>query len=207
MKNTSFLLSLLIALAYVAGFSTNAVLAQEKELLKGSETIKFEQITDNTQCFVFNQFIIRTVSSEDVGENISIYKRGETNVATNGCKAKSPLLFTIKNPDANYFLGLSGDFLFIDSGTGADSRGLEIYNLKSRKSVFTAEYHDSIKLVTSADLRFDKVSAKSGAIKSCKQAAKIKRDGMSIGWVQDTELNLLTLKSKPVGALRCVALQ
>jgi hypothetical protein len=207
MKKIYLLLSLIFTMFGLFGFSAKAALSQESQLLAGSEKVKFEKNTETAKCFVFNQYIIKTNSGEDVGEDISIYKRGDKTAATNGCPVKSPLLFTIKNPDSNYFLGLAGDFLFIDSGTGPDSRGLEIYNLKSRKSIFTSEYHDSIKLITGDTLRFDKISGKNGLLKNCKQAAKIKRDGMSVGWVQDTQLNLKTLKASSVGALRCVALQ
>ena len=166
-----------------------------------------ETKTDTTQCFVFNQYVVKTASGEDVGENISVYKRAGSTNANAGCKAKNALLFTIKNPDANYFIGLAGNYLFIDSGTGADVRGLEIYNLTTRKSVFSGDYHDSVKLLQDRFVMFDKISAKKGILKNCKQAAEIKRNGSIPGWVQDTKLDLQTMKTTPVGALRCYAME
>lgn len=196
-----------VLLFLIIGFSTNAVFAQDEALMKGTETPGFKTKTDTTRCLVFNQYVVKTVSGEDVGENISVYKRAASTNANAGCKAKNALLFSIKNPDANYFIGLAGNYLFIDSGTGADVRGLEIYNLTTRKSMFSSDYHDSVKLLQDRFVMFDKISAKKGLIKSCKQAAEIKRNGSIPGWVQDTKLDLQTMKTTSIGALRCYAME
>ena len=41
----------------------------------------------------------------------------------------------IRNEWAEYFLGLQGDLLILDSGTGPDPRGLIIWDLKKQKKV------------------------------------------------------------------------
>ena len=196
-----------VLLFLIIGYSTNTVFAQDEALMKGTETPKFKNKTDTTNCFVFSQFVVKTVSGEDVGENISVYKRATSTNTNVGCKAKNALLFTIKNPDANYFIGLSGNFLFIDSGTGADVRGLEIYNLTTHKSIFSSDYHDSVKLLQDRFVMFDKISEKKGLIKNCKQAAEIKRNGSIPGWVQNTKLDLQTMKAMSIGVLRCYAME
>lgn len=48
--------------------------------------------------------------------------------------------FEIKNEDAEYFLALQGDRLILDSGTGPDRRGLIVWDLRSRKKVFSGTY-------------------------------------------------------------------
>lgn len=181
--------------------------AQDNPLMKGAEKHQFNQQTDTGNCYVFSNYIIKTKTGEDVGEDIMVYNRPANKVASGGCKTVGNPYLTIKNPDSNYFFGLSDDYLFIDSGTGASVRGLEIYNLKTKKSVLTAEYHETFQLLPNNIVLFDKTAEKGGLIKNCKQAAKIKRDGMTVGWVQDTRFDLKLLKKVSVGALRCVALE
>jgi hypothetical protein len=198
---------ILLSLFLIGFWTIGNSFAQDDAPMKGAETPKFQQANDTGRCLVFNQYVIKTKSGEGVGEDISVYKRPASTNAKDNCKANNPLLFVITNRDANYFMGLFQSFLFIDSGTGPDSRGLEIYNLDTRKSVFTDEYHESVKIVPGNLVMFDKISAKAGSNKNCRSAAKIKKDGLTVGWIQDTQLDLKTMKRKPVGSLRCVAMQ
>ncbi len=192
--------------AIAAGQSNNFT-SQDDRLMKGAEKPAARQQDDNTVCYIFKEYVIKTMSGEDVGEDILVYKRAAAATPTSYCKTKTRPHLTIKNPDANYFTGLSNEFLFIDSGTSADSRGLEIYNLNTKKSVYSTEYHDSVELQNDRFVLYDKVSEKSGAVKNCREAAKWKKEGLSIGWVINTKMDLRTLKETPGGVLHCVALQ
>jgi hypothetical protein len=198
---------LFFSLFFIALSTGGNAFAQDEASMNGAETAKFQQASDTGRCLVFNKYVIKTKSREDVGEDISVYRRPAEKNAKEVCQADNPLLVVIKNTDANYFMGIFQTFLFIDSGTGPDSRGLEIYSLETRKSVFTDEYHDTVKILPGNLVMFDRISAKAGAVKNCRQAAKLKKQGLSVGWVQDTQLDLKTMKRKPVGSLRCVAMQ
>ena len=175
--------------------------------MKGTEKAISRQSDDNGACFVFKEYVVKTVSGEDVGEDVLVYKRTAATNPTAYCKTKALPYLKIKNPDANYFIGLSDGFLFIDSGTSVESRGLEIYNLNTKKSVYSTAYHDSVELQNGRFVLYDKVSEKSGAIKTCPEAAKWKKEGLSIGWVINTKIDLTTLKETSSGVLHCVALQ
>jgi hypothetical protein len=50
----------------------------------------------------------------------------------------------IKNEWAEYFAGLRGDFLILDSTTGPGPSGLTVWDLKKRKKVFEGSWSDSI---------------------------------------------------------------
>ena len=78
-----------VLLFLIIGFSTNAIFAQDEALMKGTETPKFKTKTDTTNCFVFNQYVVKTASGEGVGENISVYKRASSTNANAGCKVKN----------------------------------------------------------------------------------------------------------------------
>lgn len=176
---------------------------------KGTERFVSRQKTDGGDCYVFKNYVVRTAGGEDVGEDIFVYKHtAETTAAVvKYCGTEEAPYLSVKNPDANYFIGLSGKYLFVDSGTSVESRGLEIYDLNSKKSVYSTEYRDEIEVQAGRYVTFAKPSAKPGAVKNCREAAKWKKQGLGVGWVQNAKLDLQTLKSTPVGALRCVAQQ
>lgn len=194
---------IVLAIAFVIVCSINAVHAQDA-VMKGTETPLFKNNTDTTECFVFNQYVVKTIVSTDFnGGDISIYKRPGSINANSACKAKLPFLFTIKS-DENIFFGLSGAYLFIDSGTSPEERGLEIYNLNTRKSIFSTTYNGSgePKLVQGRFVIYDSPSEKKDSLKTCKEAAKWGRN--NIGWVQGKKLDLQTMKEVSPGGLRCV---
>jgi hypothetical protein len=65
---------------------------------------------------------------------------------------KTPGAFEIKNEDAEYYLGLAGDFLVLDSGTG-NVRDLIVWDLNGHKRVFVDQYSEPIE-ITPQRLRF-----------------------------------------------------
>jgi hypothetical protein len=50
--------------------------------------------------------------------------------------------FVIRSEWAEYFAGLRGHFLVLDSGTGPDVRGLLVFNLETRVRTFAGAYVD-----------------------------------------------------------------
>ena len=182
--------------------------AQESELMKGAETVKFTQSDENNKCFVFAKYVVKTNSGEDVGEDIIVYRRNSsTGDGAASCKNSATPYYTIKNSDANYFAGLSGEFLFVDNGTGTDGRGLEIFDLQSKKSIYSTEYYDELELQQDRFVIYDKLSKTDGALKNCRQAAQWKKNGLSVGWIRQSKLDLQTLKETPIGSIRCRAFQ
>jgi hypothetical protein len=171
--------------------------------MKGTETPTFQTSSNAGKCFVFSEYVVKTDQIDADGENISVYKRGTSASAKSACQTKGKAYLYIKDADNNSFYGLLGAYLFVDSGTSVDSRGLEIYNLTSRKSIITKGYMGDAKLVERNFVIFDSPSDKKGSLKTCKEAAKWKRDGGGVGWMQSKKLDLQTLKEISVGGLRC----
>ena len=50
--------------------------------------------------------------------------------------------FVLRNAWAEYFAGLRGHFLVLDSGTGPDIRGLLVFDLRTRRRTFEGPYVD-----------------------------------------------------------------
>lgn len=199
----------LLLLAFVLSF-TAVVWAQDEEYngMNGTETPMFQETSESGKCFVFSKYFVKIVQNEDAGETISVYSRETSTSAQSACQtADRTAYLDINDSDEQFFYGVSGSLLFIDSGTSVESRGLQIFDLTSRKSVFNDWYSGDPKLVNGRFVVFDSPSEKQGPIRACKEAAKWKRDGGGVGWVQVKRLDIQTLKVTNVGALRCVYMQ
>jgi hypothetical protein len=202
MTKNSILFALVLFLAQLI-----TVQAQDETIVKGTETGRFVQFAENERCIIFDRYIVKVTAGEDLGEDIEIHRRVQSINPDTICDSNPAPYYTIKNADANYFAGLSGDYLFVDNGTGTDGRGLEIFSLKSKKSIYSTEYYDAVefnKADTSLRQTFKKPS---GALKNCRQAAQWKKNGLGVGWIRQSKLDLQTLKETPIGMIRCRAFQ
>lgn len=176
--------------------------------MKGTETPVFHQSSETRKCYVFGEYVVKTNQPAGEGDDISVYKRSSSTSAKMACKTTGKAYLFIKDSDNNSFFGIAKSFLFVDSGTSGESRGLAVYDLPSRKSIINEGYAGEAKLVNGKFLIYDSISNKKGAIKTCKEAAKWKREGGGpIGWLQGNSLDLHTLKRTNVGTLRCIQME
>lgn len=203
----SAILSVLILLitATDSHSAANLLLLQQSVGAEGTEKPLFRQTDESTgnSCYVYSQYIVKTVASEDVGEDIKVFKRNSGTDFKKACaNDKRQPYMRIENTDANWFFGLSGDKFFIDSGTSAGTRGLDVVSLTSKKIIFSTEYNEEVKI--SADsLIYYKPSNVKGSRKNCPQAQKWEKEGGGIGWARPMRLNLITLKETSTGPLIC----
>ena len=148
------------------------------------------------------------VDLDDGGSTVNVFT-WESSLAgeKDPCETKRKPVLIVANADNNDFFGISGNYIFIDTGTSVESRGLEIYDLSANNAKTVFEYNGDPKLIDARYLLFDSPSEKPGPIKSCKEAAKWKRQGGGVGWVQGQRLDLQTMKKTSVGPLRCIYMQ
>ena len=203
----SAILSVLILLITSTDSQSSAklLLLQQSVGAAGTEKPLYQQTDKRTgnSCYVYSQYVVKTVSSEDIGEDIKVFKRNTEMDSKKACaNDKRQPYMTIKNPDANWFFGLSGDKFFVDSGTSAGTRGLDVVSLTSKKTIFSTEYNAEAK-VSAGSLIYNKPSNVNGSRKNCPQARKWEKEGGGIGWVRPTRLNLITLKETSAGPLTC----
>ncbi len=202
MKKIHFLLLMLL-------LAVGTVFAQDEEYegMTGTDTPEYLESSDTGKCFVFSEYVVKTDQNDDEGDNISVYKRRASTSAEDACETGSKSYLYVPDADNNAFFGLAGPYMFIDSGTSVESRGLEVYNLTSRKSVYTTSYSGDPKLVNFSFILYDASSDKAGPIRTCKEAAMWKREGGGVGWVQGKRLDLQTLRETNVGRLHCIYMQ
>jgi len=92
--------------------------------------------TDRVVCYHHRRYIVVQRRATEVGSDLFVRP-----AASGRCEPDSlPGDFVWRNKDAEYFLGLRGDVLFIDSGTGPDYRGLIVIDLRTRRHLLHTDY-------------------------------------------------------------------
>jgi hypothetical protein len=203
----SAILSLLILLitATDSNFAAKLLSQQQNIGAEGTEKPFYQQTDEKTgnSCYVFTHYVVKTITSKDVGEDIKVFKRDAGIGFKKACiNDKRQPYMTIENAGDNWFFGLRGDKFFIDSGTSAGTRGLDVVSLTSKKIIFSTEYNEVVK-VSEDSLLYYKPSNVKGLRKNCPQAQKWEKEGGGVGWVRPTRLNLTTLKETSTGKLTC----
>jgi hypothetical protein len=110
--------------------------------------------------------------------------------------------FEIKNEFAEYFMGLHGDLLFLDSSTGPGESGMTIYNLTSRKKVFETAYLGPI-AVSGEIMSLWQVAKENATTAECPDAEKIAHDGLTPTLEKRMVLDLRTLALSETKETRC----
>jgi hypothetical protein len=133
MKKSLHLIGLLGLLSLAA---IGSALAQDDAplVMPGTEPLVAHSAGENTECFVYAKYVVKTAASEDGGSNVSVYKRESPGDA---CETEGDRWLYVEDADNNSFFGISGKYLFIDMGTSVESRTIDIYDLGQQKSVLS----------------------------------------------------------------------
>lgn len=91
-------------------------------------------------CHDEGRYLVVARATESVGTDFLIKRRVRGRSLPPCAYLPRPGDLEIPNERAEYFLGVQGDFLILDSGTAPEPRGLVIWNLETRTKVFTGLY-------------------------------------------------------------------
>lgn len=204
------ILSLAASLLLTACFASSGDVVSKTVIYKksavgvaGSEEA-FSSRSWNGTCYRYRSYtIISKTAKDSVGSDTLVKAAGDPKTA---CKwDEKGALLLIKNVNAEYFFGLSGAFLFLDSGTAADARTFMIYDLGAKKKVFSSPYSGT------PELKNGKLSFWSGngaADKTnCPDYGTWTANGLSAVIETESLLDLSTMKVVPTGKTRCSARQ
>jgi hypothetical protein len=175
--------------------------------MKGSATPEFQMSDATGRCLVFGRHVVKITQSEDGGENVMMWNREGTAKGAAACQLRARPYATIKDSDNNSFYGISAVYFFIDLGTSAGSRTLLVYKTDSGNEVTRVGYFgagNEPRIEAARYLFYDAVSSRKGPISTCPEAAKWKRQGGGVAWVQGKKLDLDTQTATNIGSLRCV---
>lgn len=113
--------------------------------------------------------------------------------------------FEIKGEFQN-FLALTDNFIILDTGTGPEPRGLIVYNLNSKKMVYTDNYAKPVS--TSSDtITYWNPTYQKVTPQNCPQGNQWLSQGLPPIIESHVTLNLLDLTKKELGEYRCVPTQ
>lgn len=114
--------------------------------------------------------------------------------------------YEVKNEWAEFFFGISGNLMFVDSGTGPDLRDVMIYDLTQRTKVYETSYSEPIVLTENDTLSFW-LETEEASKENCPEYEKF--TSMGLGAAIETKAvldlnNFILTKSQET---RCVARQ
>lgn len=151
-------------------------------------------------------FVVENALIDSVGSDILV-KYKSTNDQKYSCEyLASDSDFQIKNKWAEYVLALENNFLILDSGTGPPPRGLIVYDLISRKKVFTDSYSNPIAINSDTVTYWSPVSTKPYET-NCPKLSEYTAEGLGAVIEARVVLTLSTLNKTEVGEYRCSATQ
>jgi hypothetical protein len=188
---------------------TGNKLSDDKEVVANSEAPKVTKLKNNVVCYGYRKYAVILTPTDEVGEDIKVIaKLGESDETFLNDLKKAPVHFKVPEGD-NFFFGLYGDYMFIDSGTGPEPRGLEVIDLAQKKSVFSGSYSSPIALEKDSRLSYyltvDEKKLKKKP--DCPEAEEWKQNGLGIAYEEKVGLDLKTLKIAHSGELRCASRQ
>ncbi|HTH50760.1 MAG TPA: hypothetical protein VL501_02440, partial [Pyrinomonadaceae bacterium] len=174
--------------------------------MKGSATPEFQMSEGEGKCLVFGTHIVKTKPSEDGGEIVSVWHREGTVKGRAACSLRSGPYFTVDDRDNNSFYGISAVYFFIDQGTSSGSRSLAVYKTDSGDEVTNVGYYGNgnpPRIEAARYLFYDDISNKKGPASACPQAAKWRKQGGGVVWLQGKKMDLDEQTISNVGPLRC----
>lgn len=113
-------------------------------MLDGSESPYKAIESTNSKCLHYKKSItVVTQKDEDAPGDHVLIKSGDDA----SCSWDSAAGWETDSGEASYFLGKWKNLIFIDRGTGTDGRDVLIFDLDSKRQVFTASYSNPMEII------------------------------------------------------------
>lgn len=114
--------------------------------------------------------------------------------------------FEIKDQFFTWFLALTDNFLILDMGTGPWPRTFIVYNLNSRKEVYTDSYSTPMSILNDVITYWNPINQKV-TNENCPELSKYSAMGLGTGIETHVSLDIFNLIKKELGEYRCSARQ
>ena len=178
--------------------------ADKAMLIPGSDVfLHFEQ-HNGARCHLYpHYFIVERGYSNQVENDILVKYLGTVSPKPICEYLKAPQDLEVKNIFSQYFFGIRGSLLFIDDGSGPDPRGLKVYDLNSRKKVFSGIYSRPIVITGDHSVRYW-LERGDATEEDCPEYSEIKKHALFPYIEDEVTLNLSTKSMKRTGRQRCV---
>lgn len=173
----------------------------------GREKVVSFQTLPGLRCYTFRSYaVIEKQDTAAVGNDVLVKYRKSSNDRLPCAYLVKSSDFEIKNRLGNSFLGLLGDLIFIESGTGANVDGLAIYNLSLRKKVFETGIADDgpVGFIGPRTVTLWE-PARDATKENCPRYRQIEAEGLQPTLEEQYTLDLVKFSSKFTGRTRCSA--
>ena len=168
-------------------------------------TFRFlEYSTDNLNCEENSKYFV--ISRENYGVSDFLVKSKTDSEQAISCSYIVEEDFELKDMDATYFLALTDNFLILDRGTAPPPRALIVYDLGSRKEVYTDEYSSyppgSVSVLNDTITYWSPIDEKV-TNDNCPELNEFLDTGLGVGIEAYVTLNLSDLTKEKLGEYRC----
>lgn len=206
---------LLITLFLNLGISALTGAARADSMISGAGPVSTRTISPSQSCHLYTDYAVRvTHDPERIGQHLNLFKFAPGGDAAKTCNLPaSQASFNLRNDNANWFIGMSGRYLFVESGTRQDLRRLRIYDLDKKAVSYSADYFGHAVLLNGLFLSFNKYMQElrnpltDRDRNICPQAGQWIGVGQRVGLYTPYRLDLSTGQDAAVGPALCVSMQ
>lgn len=208
MRNALFTATFAVIMAAVT-----AAIGQEPpahpsvSLLPGTDKPAVTNCPDGA-AYVYKEYTIYVIQNADFpGQDIHIYK--PPSPPGDPCGAgKGEKYFSISSGEsggANFFGGISGNYLFIDQGTGPSYRTLSVFDIMEKKFPLLALRYSGARIEHGILTYYETRDEVTGALEKipCPAASEWKKQGLNIIYEEKMSFDLRTGKESSLRQFRC----
>jgi len=176
-------------------------------LFPGTETPRVEQCPSGA-AYIYKEYTIY-VSEAPGSPGQDIFFSKSPSPASGPCvTGKESKYFTIRSADSGgacYFSGISGDYLFIDQGTGPSYRTLSIFDMRDKTYPLSAVRYADAVIEGGNFTYYETMDEVEGALAKipCPKAPEWKRQGLNVVYEEQMSFDLKTGRQNSLRRFRC----
>ena len=161
-------------------------------------------------CSVYDDYVVVSANHENsLGQDIAVFpaSAAETTelcwIMPRDTSEFRPVFFSGEPDDWSYFFGMLGPYLFIDSGSGPEDRGLDVYDVETGEAVYAGSYwsNDAVETVGPDRITFYLSLWGDQSERSCPEAEV--EEWPWYGFEERVELDLTTGEVERTGEVKC----
>lgn len=175
-------------------------------MLPGTDAPEIKSCPDGS-AYVYKIYMIYVRQNADSpGQEIHIYK--PPSPPSDPCgpgKGTGYYSLPADKTGAGFFAGVSGDYLFVDQGTGPSYRTISILDMREKTFPLLAVRYSDAEVADGLFTYYETRDEVSGALTKipCPQAAEWKRQGLDVIYEEEMSFDLKTGRESSLRRFRC----
>ena len=200
-------LVIIIITAVTAAIGEETPAPPSVSLLPGTDKPAATNCPDGA-AYVYKEYTIYVVQNADFpGQDIHIYKPPSPPGDPCGT-GKGEKYFSIPAGESggeNFFAGISGNYLFIDQGTGPSYRTLTVFDMMEKKFPLLALRYSGARIEHGALTYYETRDEVTGALEKipCPAASEWKKQGLDVIYEEKMSFDLKSGKESSLRQFRC----